>query len=98
MTAPVRVPDSVEARVDLAGRAYDIVIGRNQIATLSDRIATLRPGARVAIVTDDEVARHSSCDRGSDPCRRRNSVQQGDRAGRRELEKLSVSSSGSARN
>jgi 3-dehydroquinate synthase len=57
MTAPVRVPNFVEARVDLAGRAYDIVIGRNQIATLSDRIATLRPGARVAIVTDDEVAR-----------------------------------------
>jgi 3-dehydroquinate synthase len=57
MTAPVRVPNFVEARVDLAGRAYDIVIGRDQIATLSDRIATLRPGARVAIVTDDEVAR-----------------------------------------
>ncbi len=57
MTAPVRATDFAQAHVDLAGRAYDIVIGRNQIATLSDRIATLRPGARVAIVTDAEVAR-----------------------------------------
>ena len=37
-------------------RAYDIVIGRNQMATLGARAAALKPGAKAAIVTDDMVA------------------------------------------
>ncbi|HWP87490.1 MAG TPA: 3-dehydroquinate synthase, partial [Burkholderiales bacterium] len=37
---------------------YDIVIGRGLLASLGERIKTLRPGARVAIVTDETVAAH----------------------------------------
>ena len=43
-------------RVDLAGRPYDIVIGPGLLAQIGARIARLRPGARVAIVTDRHVA------------------------------------------
>jgi len=52
MTAPI------EVNVGLGERAYDIVIGRGVIATLGTRVAALRPGARVAIVTDQTVAKH----------------------------------------
>jgi 3-dehydroquinate synthase len=44
--------------VALGDRAYEIVIGRGVLAELGPRIAKLRPGARVAIVTDANVARH----------------------------------------
>jgi len=44
--------------VDLAGRAYDIVIGRGVLAELGERIAALRPKAAVAVVTDEHVAEH----------------------------------------
>src|SRR5665811_616229 len=37
--------------------AYDIVIGRGLIASLGERIAALRPGAKVAVVTDATVAK-----------------------------------------
>jgi 3-dehydroquinate synthase len=43
--------------VALGDRAYDIVIGRGQIASLGARTAALKPGARAAIVTDENVAR-----------------------------------------
>ncbi|OYX12206.1 MAG: hypothetical protein B7Z15_10340 [Rhizobiales bacterium 32-66-8] len=43
-------------RVDLAGRPYDIVIGPGLLSGIGARIAELRPGARVAIVTDAHVA------------------------------------------
>ncbi|HQS11348.1 MAG TPA: iron-containing alcohol dehydrogenase, partial [Xanthobacteraceae bacterium] len=43
-------------RVDLAGRPYDIAIGPGLLAGIGTRIAALRPGARVAIVTDENVA------------------------------------------
>jgi 3-dehydroquinate synthase len=43
-------------RVDLAGRGYDIVIGRGVLAETGRRIAALCPGGRVAIVTDAHVA------------------------------------------
>jgi 3-dehydroquinate synthase len=43
-------------RVDLAGRAYDIVIGRGVIDEAGQRLAELAPGARCAIVTDETVA------------------------------------------
>ena len=48
---PIVVP------VALGTRAYDIVIGRGLIASLGERIAALRPGAKVAIVTDATVAK-----------------------------------------
>jgi len=47
-------PETV--RVELAGRAYDILIGRGMLAGTGERIARLAPGARVAIVTDSTVA------------------------------------------
>ncbi len=43
-------------RVDLAGRSYDIVIGRGVLDEAGARIAALCPGSRVAIVTDENVA------------------------------------------
>jgi len=58
MTAPVRVPESIVVEVALGARSYDIVIGRGTLSTLGERIAALRPGARIALVTDSNVARH----------------------------------------
>jgi len=62
MTAHQPVPspsnEPIVVPVALAERAYDIVIGRGAIATLGARIKALRPGARVAIVTDETVADH----------------------------------------
>src|ERR1700723_2672449 len=40
----------------LGDRAYDIVIGRDVLPSLGARVASLRPGARAAIVTDRNVA------------------------------------------
>ncbi len=42
--------------VDLAGRPYDIHIGPGLLSEAGARIKALRPGARVAIVTDRNVA------------------------------------------
>ena len=58
MTAPLRNSDPITVNVALAGRAYDIAIGRGLLASLGPRVAALRPGARVAIVTDETVAQH----------------------------------------
>ena len=58
MTAPIRASEPIVVNVALGDRAYDIVIGRGLIAGLGERIAALRPGAKVAIVTDETVARH----------------------------------------
>ena len=58
MTALIRPGDHATVRVDLAGRSYDIVIGRASLAELGTRIAALRPGASAAIVTDEQVAQH----------------------------------------
>jgi 3-dehydroquinate synthase len=58
MTAPLRSSDPVLVKVALAERSYDIFIGRGLLASLGQRIATLRPGAKVAIVSDETVARH----------------------------------------
>ncbi|HEY6022958.1 MAG TPA: 3-dehydroquinate synthase [Pseudolabrys sp.] len=57
MTAPLRQSEPILVPVALGARAYDIVIGRGLIASLGERIKALRPGARVAIVTDDTVAK-----------------------------------------
>ena len=58
MTAPLRPGEPTVVQVALGARAYDIVIGRNLLASLGQRIKALRAGARVALVTDDTVARH----------------------------------------
>jgi 3-dehydroquinate synthase len=50
--------DPVTVEVKLGARSYDIVIGRDAIASLGKRIAALRPGAGTFIVTDENVARH----------------------------------------
>ncbi|HMA71537.1 MAG TPA: 3-dehydroquinate synthase [Xanthobacteraceae bacterium] len=56
MTAPPQPGDPTIVNVALGERAYDIVIGRNQMVTLGARVAMLKPGAKVAIVSDDTVA------------------------------------------
>jgi len=56
MTAPLR-SDATTVNVALGSRAYDIVIGRGVAASLGARIAALKRGARLAIVTDENVAR-----------------------------------------
>src|SRR5262245_14095203 len=57
MTAPLRQTEANVVRVVLDARGYDIAIGRGLLAGLGERIKALRPGARVAIVTDENVAR-----------------------------------------
>ena len=57
MTAPLRVTQPTIVNVALGSRAYDIVIGRGAAETLGARIAVLKPGARIALVTDENVAR-----------------------------------------
>src|SRR5260370_29279591 len=56
MTAPLRVGEPTTVNVGLGNRAYDIVIGRGTVASLGARIAALKPGARLAIITDETVA------------------------------------------
>ena len=60
MTVPLRQSGShaetIVVPVALGTRAYDIVIGRGLVASLGARINALRPGAKVAIVTDRNVA------------------------------------------
>ena len=58
MTAPLRASDPITVNVALGDRAYDIAIGRGLLATLGERIAKLRPGCKVAIITDATVAKH----------------------------------------
>jgi len=58
MTVPLKQSDSITVDVALGERAYDIVIGRDLLGSLGARIAALRPGARTAIVTDRNVAKH----------------------------------------
>ena len=56
MTAPVRSGDSIIVNVPLGERGYDIAIGRGLIDEVGKRVAALRPGAAVAIVSDETVA------------------------------------------
>src|SRR4051794_8303126 len=58
MTAPLKHSQAVTVEVALGQRAYDIVIGRDVLQSLGTRVASLRPGARAAIVTDRNVAKH----------------------------------------
>jgi len=57
MTKPVRAGDPIVVDVALGERSYDIVIGRGQLTSLGQRLATLRPGAKAAVVSDETVAR-----------------------------------------
>ena len=56
MTAPLRSGEPIMVPVALGARGYDIVIGRGLIGSLGTRVKALRPGAKVAIVTDETVA------------------------------------------
>src|SRR5438876_12313178 len=58
MTAPLKHSEPITVDVALGERAYDIVIGRDLLGSLGARLAALRPGARTAIVTDRNVAKH----------------------------------------
>ncbi len=58
MTAPIKSSNPVIVDVALGERTYDIVIGRDVLPSLGERLKKLRPGARTAIVTDKTVARH----------------------------------------
>src|SRR5258707_7748698 len=58
MTAPLKHSEPITVGVALGGRAYGSVIGRDVLQSLGARVAALRPGARVAIVTDRNVAKH----------------------------------------
>jgi 3-dehydroquinate synthase len=58
MTAPLKHSDPILVEVSLGERAYDIVIGRDLLQSLGSRVAALRPGARVAIVTDRNVEKY----------------------------------------
>jgi len=57
VTAPLRPTEPTVVPVALGERSYDIVIGRGLLASLGERIKRLRPGARVAIVTDANVGK-----------------------------------------
>jgi 3-dehydroquinate synthase len=52
------VPQGSSVRVDLAGRSYDILIGRGRINEAGEHLRRLCPGGRAAIVTDTHVAEH----------------------------------------
>jgi 3-dehydroquinate synthase len=58
MTAPLKHSDPITVDVALGDRSYDIVIGRDVLQSLGRRVAALRPGARTAVVTDRNVAKH----------------------------------------
>ena len=45
-------------RVDLGARSYDVRVGRDLLQTAGDHIAPLLARKRVAVVTDETVARH----------------------------------------
>jgi 3-dehydroquinate synthase len=55
---PQRLDGETIVKVALAERSYDIVISAGALKSLGERIAALRPGARIAIVTDRTVATH----------------------------------------
>lgn len=55
-TRPSLEPEVV--RVDLGARSYDIVIGEGLLSQAGERISSVRPIRKAAIVTDENVARH----------------------------------------
>jgi 3-dehydroquinate synthase len=61
MTALVR-DEAIVVPVSLGARSYEIVIGRGVIGALGTHIAELRPGAKVLVVSDENVAAHAMAD------------------------------------
>ncbi|WP_375172766.1 3-dehydroquinate synthase [Pseudooceanicola sp.] len=57
MTTPVAETDTETVHVALGDRSYDILIGEGLLAEAGAHIGPLLPRARVAIVTDETVAR-----------------------------------------
>jgi len=55
---PAKKNKTETVKVKLGKRSYDILIGENLLADAGKRIAKLRAGASVAIVTDGNVAHH----------------------------------------
>jgi len=55
---PAKKTKTETVKVKLGKRSYDILIGENLLADAGKRIAKLRAGASVAIVTDGNVAHH----------------------------------------
>lgn len=58
MAAPVQISKPTVVEVALPRRSYSIFIGRDQLLSLGQKISSLRPGAKVAIISDETVARH----------------------------------------
>jgi 3-dehydroquinate synthase len=62
MTAPVRSGDPIPrariVKVPLGERQYDIAIGRGLLGELGTRVAAMKTGAAVALITDKTVAGH----------------------------------------
>ncbi len=56
MTVQPCSSEQTVVKVALGERAYDIVIGRDTLTSLGARIKAVRPGAKVAIVSDEAVA------------------------------------------
>jgi 3-dehydroquinate synthase len=57
MTAPVRQTDTL-VQVALGDRSYDIAIGRGLLESLGKRVSALKPGAKAAVISDENVAHH----------------------------------------
>jgi 3-dehydroquinate synthase len=57
VTAALRTDDPTVVDVALGARRYDIVIGRDLLPLLGERLAALRPGAKVAVISDETVAK-----------------------------------------
>lgn len=55
---PPLAPDARRVRVDLPGRAYEILIGSGLLANAGKAVDLVAPGAACAIVTDTNVAQH----------------------------------------
>jgi 3-dehydroquinate synthetase len=55
-TALAQARSETTIEVELPGRSYAIVIGEHLLASSGQCIATALPGARVAVVTDANVA------------------------------------------
>jgi 3-dehydroquinate synthase len=56
VTALLRAGEPTTVRVALGARAYDIVIGRGLLASLGTRVAALKPQAKAAVISDENVA------------------------------------------
>src|SRR5258707_4637509 len=58
MTAPLKHSEPITVGVAIEECAYEVDIGRDVFLSIGARVAALRPCARVAIVTDRNVAKH----------------------------------------